>query len=239
VTIGRAPVDIVRGSLSNQVRRSDEIRVGNARIRFGYTHYDSRWCDDYFYYPYYAFDPYRNNVVCSPWYYYAQLPPYYVTTHCSFVQSYVWSPFIGVRYNWTPIRYNDGYNDGYYNNRRNNDVDYVLDDLTNAFERNDRRAAGRLVPRGGKVAIIIDGQYAYSINADDFYDTFMDAINNTRTRDYQILDVQTRRDTIAVRARHDYEDPWGRRVSVYHYFRLEEDGRDWVIREFGTSESRW
>ena len=232
VVIGRAPVDIVRGTLGNQVRRADEIRVGGSKIRFGYTHYDSRWCDDYFYYPYYAFDPYARASVCSPWYFYPQLPPYYSATRC-YVGTYVWSPFVGISYTWSaPSR-------SYWGDRRYSDLDYAIDDIVHAFEDYYRRAISRLVPRNGRVAIIIEDRYAYSMNADDFYDTFMDAVYNTRTRDYRIMDIKTSRDGAAVWARHDYEDPWGRRTSVYHYFRLEQEGRDWVIREFGTNETRW
>jgi len=231
VAIDRAPIDLNRGSLGNQVRRSDEIRVGNLRIRFGYTHYDSRWCDDYFYYPHYVFDPYASNWACSPWYYYASLPPYFLSSRCNFSTVY-WSPFSGNRYRWNPPTQNSW-------NRDYSELDYVIQDIVLAFEEGDRRAVGRLVPRYGQVGIIIDGRYDYGMRSDDFYDTFLDAVDNTRTRDYQILDVQYRRDSAAVWARHEYEDPWGRRVSVYHYFKLETEGRNWVIREFGTSNSRW
>lgn len=220
-----------RGSLGNQVRRSDEIRVGNLRIRFGYTHYDSRWCDDYFYYPHYVFDPYATSWACSPWYYYASLPPYFLSSRCIFSTVY-WSPFSGTRYRWNQPTQNSW-------NRDYSELDYVIQDIVLAFEEGDRRAVGRLMPRYGQVGIIIDGRYDYGMRSDDFYDTFLDAVDNTRTRDYQILDVQYRRDSAAVWARHDYEDPWGRRVSVYHYYKLETEGRNWVIREFGTSNSRW
>lgn len=234
--IGRAPVDVIRGSLTTQVRRSDTVRIGGTTIRFGYTHYDYRWRDDYFCYPHYVFDPYAYNSYCSPWYYYPQLPPYFLASRCYVVPNYYWSPFIGVSYTWYPPSNSNTY---YNNGRRLSDFDYAIDDIVNSFENDDRRAVSRLVPRSGRVAILIDGKYAYSMNADDFYDTLLDATQNSKTTDYKILDVQTNRDGAAVWARHDFEDPWGRRESVYHYFRLEQDGRDWVIREFGTSENRW
>ncbi len=235
VQIDRAPIDLKRGSLGNQIRRSDDIRIGNVRIRTGYNHYDRRWRDDYFYYPHYVFDPYMADFVCSPWYYYPQLPPYFSARRCFVPTYYAWQPFYGVRYVYQS--YNSYNND--YRNRDRNELDYVIEDITYAFTDGDRRSIDRLVPRRGNVSIIMDGRYAYSLQPDDFYDTLMDATQNTQTSEYKILDVQYRKDVASVYARHDFEDPWGRRTSVYHYFRLEPEGRDWVIREFGTSNTRW
>jgi hypothetical protein len=232
LNIDRMPIDIRRGSLGNMVRRSDSIYINNTRIRFGYNHYDSRWCDDYFYYPHYIFDPYGMDWVFSPWYYYPQLPGYFNSRRCYFPTSYTWAPFYGVRYTWNqPSRE--------YWNRNYNELDYVIDDIRNAFMDGDRRAVDRLIPRRGNVAIINEGRMAYSLRPDDFYDTFLDGIENSRTIDYRILDVQYRRDAASIFARHDFEDPWGRRLSVFHYYKVEAEGRDWVIREFGTSSRSW
>lgn len=218
--------------MRDQIRRSDEIRIGNVRIRIGYDHYDYRWRDDYFYYPHYVFDPYVADFVCSPWYYYPQLPPYFNSRRCYFPTVYTWQPFYGVRYQYQqPSRTNW--------NRDYNELDYVVEDITYAFMDGDRRSIDRLIPRRGNIAIIMDNRYAYSLLPEDFYDTIMDAVQNSRTREYKILDVQYRRDAASVFARHDFEDPWGRVTSVYHYFKLEPEGRNWVIREFGTSNSRW
>lgn len=214
------------------VRRSDEIRINNTRIRFGYTQYDSRWCDDYFSYPYYVFDPFQRDFACSPFYYYPQLPAYFNVSRCYFPTSYVWAPFYGVRYTWNQPRRE-------YWNRDYNELDYVIEDIVDTFMNSDRRAINRLVPRYGQVGIVMDGRFAYNLRPDDFYDTLVDAAENTRTRDYRILDVQYRRDAASVFARHDFEDPWGRSTSVFHYFKLEIEGRNWVIREFGTSYNRF
>jgi hypothetical protein len=221
------------GTIGGLVRRADEIRIGSTRIRYGYNHYDSRWCDDYFYYPYYIFDPYAYNYwAFSPWYYYPHLPPYFDSRRCYFPTTYLWSPFYGSRYTWRqPSRD--------YWNRDYSELDYVIEDIRNAFLDGDRRAVDRLMPHRGSVAIITDGRFAYQMRPEDFYDTFLDAVESTRTREYRILDVQTRRDTASIFAQHDFEDPWGRRTSVYHYYKVELEGRNWVIREFGTSYNRW
>ena len=178
------------------------------------------------------FDPYRSDFAFSPFYYYAHLPPYFNAARCYFPGNYVWAPFYGVRYQWNqPSRS--------YWNRDYNDLDYVVEDIRNAFMDGDRRAIGRLVPRYGQVGIIMDGRYSYSLRPDDFYDTLLDAAENTSTRDYRIVDVQYRRDAASVFAVHDFDDPWGRRTTVHHYFKLEVEGRNWVIREFGTNQNRW
>jgi hypothetical protein len=233
ITIGRAPIDLRGGSLSNQIRREDRVRITNGHIRFGYYHYDRRWCDDYFYYPYYSFDPWQGNCVYSPWYYYASLPPYLTFTRIICINNYAWSPFVGVDYRWSRPS-NDRWGSGNYSS-----LDYAIDDLQIAFEENDRRSAERLIPRNGNIAILMDGQYSYSLNPDDFYDMFMDAVDNTRTRSYRIVDVKRTANVARVRAEHDYEDPWGRITRVYHYIRLEYERGAYVIREFGTSDSRW
>ena len=233
ISIDRIPSTFNKRNMGGMVRRADEVRVGNLRIRFGYNHYDSRWCDDYFYYPHYVFDPYAyNDWVFSPWYYYPQLPPYFNSRRCYFPTSYIWTPFYGVRYTWRqPSRE--------YWNRDYNELDYVVEDIVSAFTDGDRRAVERLVPQRGNVAIVTDGRFAYQMRPDDFYDTFLDAVENTRTINYRILDVQYRRDVASIFAQHDFEDAWGRRTSVYHYYRVEAEGRNWVIREFGTSYNRW
>jgi hypothetical protein len=231
--IDRAPLGIKRGSLGGLVRRSDhDIQINGTRIRFGYTHYDRRWCDDYFYYPHYVFDPCQTNFVFSPFYYYAHLPAYFNQSRCYFPGITIWRPFIGIRYQWNqPSRE--------YYNRNHNELDYVIEDIVKVFMDSDRRAINRLLPRRGNVGIIVDGQYSYALRSDDFYDTMLDAAESSQTVDYRILDIQYQRDTASVYARHDFDDPWGRRTSVFHYYKLEVEGRDWVIREFGTSNDRW
>lgn len=229
-------IDVRSGSLQFQVRREDNVRYAN-RYRSGYVQYDSRWCDDFFYYPYYTFTPFSNQCVISPWYYYPQLPGYLAYNRIMIINTRP-CVFIGNVYNWSrPARYGDSYGYGYGYNR--SDLDYALDDLVSAFERNDRRAVGRLVPYRGRVDIALEGQFAYSLDADDFYDMYLDLVMSTRTRSYDILDVRTYRDEVTVLARHDYIDPWGRSDRVYHYYRLRRDRNIYTIMEFGTSQNRF
>lgn len=234
--IRQAPTQILsKGSLTSQVLRSEQIRV-NSQFRNGYYSYYNNWRDDYFYYPYYQFSPYQNNCSFSPWYYYPHLPAYISIARIFYVSDLSWSSGNGTNYNWN--RGNRGNGWGWGNDRGGDVLDESLWDLVNAFERQDRRALGRLVPRRGKVNIYMDDSYCYSLEADDFYDLLLDNIETTRTVRYEIERVRTWRDEAQVTARHEYVDPWGRRSSVYHNFRLEEDRYGYIITDFRTSWRR-
>ncbi|MFZ4509061.1 MAG: hypothetical protein ACOYON_15340 [Fimbriimonas sp.] len=231
-SFGRAPERIQAPSLESKVRREERISLTVNGYRRGYYHYDRRWTDNDFCYPHYAFDPYdypRAN--CSPWYYYPTLPAYVNPARCVYVTSRPSLNWFGRDY-----RYETG-RDGRYSD--NSDLDATVDDIVRAFERTDRRAVGRITAARGNVHINMDGIYRYSLDADDFYDMFNDAIDSTRTLDYRILQVRTYRDSAQVIAQHDYRDPWGRRTTVYHTYFLEYERRSLVIREFGTSDRRW
>ncbi|HCD99525.1 MAG TPA: hypothetical protein DER07_00615 [Armatimonadetes bacterium] len=237
----RAPIDLFKGSLGQQARR-ESVELRTERLRIGYVHYDSRWRDDDFIYAFYEFRPIPGRCTVSPWYYYPHLPGYVRAGRVILVQPvvsiyftsdrfyyYPWrdaTPYVWSRPIWVSDRYHGG------------ELDWALDDLVSIFERRDRRALDRLVPRYGRVGIWIDEDYAYSLGPDDFYDMLLDNAFGTRTRRYDIVDVRRWRDQVRVLARHDYEDPWGRSDTVYHTYRLErQDGR-YVIVDFGTSAFR-
>lgn len=235
ITIDRTPVDLRAGSLENQVRREDRGRLVNNGYRYGYYGYDSRWRDDDFCYPHYRFDPYGRDVLVSPWYYYPHLPGYFVGSRVTAFNIQI-TNFSGDRYNWR-----SSYDDWGWSNRSNHrdrELDGALDDLIDAFEYGDRRAANRLLPRRGTIGIFVDGRYSYAVSADDFADMFQDAIRTTRTQRYEVADVWRNRDGAQVLARHMYTDPWGRRAEVWHRYVLRYDRSDLVIREFGITSWR-
>jgi hypothetical protein len=197
----------------------------------GYVSYSNGWgrrgssFGVSFGYPYYAYDPFLPDVavVASPWYRYSCLPPYIDNTRVIVVNNYP-----SDRGGWQDYDYrSDRRDDGAIND--------ALDDLRDAFERTDDRAANHLVPQDGDVAIFNDGKYDYSLNADDFEKMFLDGVDGSKTVRYEILDTSTRGDEVRVRARHEFEDSWGEQQSVIHTLTLRRD-RDgnYVIREFGT-----
>jgi hypothetical protein len=233
IRIERAPIDIFKGSLSEQVLREDRVRISNRNLRTGYYHYYRNWCDDYFWFNWYVFDPYSNyQCYPSPWYYYPHLPAY-VNRRCTSIVTINLSPWVGTYYQWRrPAYYDYGYGSSY------SPLDYAVDDIARAFERADSRALRRLIPYRERVAIFVDGQYSYSLESQDFETFMMDAIENTRTTRYEITRVERYGREAEIQARHEYEDPWGRRTSVYHTYRLEQDRGNYVITRFGTSYYR-
>lgn len=240
INIGKAPTSVLGGTLEHQVRREDRTReIHNRGYRVGYWGYSNGWNDDLFCFRNYVFDPYSNyRCVASPWYYYPHLPGY-LNYSCVRVIQINFGPFHWVDYRWTrPYGYNGGYGYNDYSNRYS-ELDYAVDDIERAFERNDERALGRVMPRRGDVNIWADGRYQYTITADAYYDLMEDNVFSTQTKQYEIISVRTSRGSAEVQARHTYLDPWDRRVTVYHWYRLERERDGYVVRDFGTSDGRW
>ncbi|MCX7800150.1 MAG: hypothetical protein N2109_07395 [Fimbriimonadales bacterium] len=238
-TFRRAPIDLFRGPLAHQaLRESVEIRTSNLRI--GYVHYDSRWRDDDFFYAYYEFRPHPDRCTVSPWYYYPHLPGYIRVGRVVILQPVIAIyPGYDWYYPWRNAVVHGWSRPSWVSDRyRYSEIDWAVDDLVAVFERRDRRALDRLLPRGGKIGVWIDERFAYALSPDDFYDLMLDNAFGTRTRRYDILEVRRWRDQIRVLARHDYEDPWGRLDCVYHTYRLEPEGRGYVIVDFGSSAFR-
>ena len=166
----------------------------------------------------------------SPWYYYASLPGY-LNYNCVHIINFQ-------TFSWNGTRYNYGYNRGGWGNSYNNrtDLDYAIDDLVDAFQNQDRRALGRVIPRSGQIDIFTNGRYDYSIDADSYYRLMLDGIYNSETRRYSIVSVETYRGSAEVVAKHEFSDPWGRRQTVYHWYRLESSRNGYEITRFGTSD---
>lgn len=229
-----------KGSIAQQALRS-----GNAQpvhYRSGYYQYGNNWRDDYFRYSYYQFSFGNNRCSVSPWYYYWNLPPYISVTRIIYVDN-----FRGCNWGYGDVytyRVNSPYlkNNPYYGGSvyKQTDLDYALEDLEYAWEYADRRSISRLVPDRGRVNIYHDGQYSYSLSSDDFYDMLVDAVYATDTENYEIASVRVNRNEATVTGKHYFYDAWGGRQVVYHSYRLEREGRDWVITDFSTgTRSLW
>ena len=202
-------------------------RVERQNWRTGYWAYWTGWTDSFFCYPFYSFDPYDGPCYSSPWYYYPCLPAYLDASRVIIADSLPSENWTGQDYNWQPQEAEA---------RSSNVLDYSIDDMVNAFQEDDHKAIDRLIPQDGNVNIYVDSQYSYSLAANDFYDTYIDGIESTKTDHYEILDVKVNDDgTARVTAKHIYDDPWGKRAFVYHSYFLVKEGNQFVIREFGTS----
>ncbi|MCW5941195.1 MAG: hypothetical protein KIS66_03125 [Fimbriimonadaceae bacterium] len=222
-------IDIFSGPLDSQVRREDRIRIITGGRR-GYSHYNRDWCDDWFAFPFYAFDPYRYRCVIGPWYCYPHLPAYLVVSRVMYIEVPVIS--YGYPYRWNRV-------DTGWGADRYSELDYSVDDLVRGFERRDMNLVARLVPNDGRINYYFDGRYEYSIRADDFYGLLSDLVEGTLTQEYRVLDVRRDGRFATIFAEHVYQDTWGARRSSYHMFRLEDVRGRYEIRDFGTSNNRW
>jgi len=198
--------------------------------RYGYYHYNRHFRDDHFFFGFYVFEPFGGpSCYCSPWYYYPCLPPYLAPGHVVIVDSFYSTGWVGRPYAYTPVPVNPNAN-------KATDLDFAVQDIVAAFQDDDRRALGDLVPKDGKVNIFTEGNYSYSLGADEFYDLYKDGIENVHTQHYSIEKVETsEKGDVRVLARHDYTDPWDQEQTVYHTYYLVHEGQNYVIREFGTS----
>lgn len=188
-----------------------------------------------------------NNFVISPFYWYPFVPGY-LNFGNVFVGNWVspWAWNLGVVYNWNDgwnNNFNGGWNNNWdntnrWNNRRDAELDYALEDIEMAFQRGDQRSLDRLVPQNGRIAIMRDNRYDYSINSQDFYDMLNDLTGSSQTRRYRIAEVRTQRNSARILASHDFTDPWGNRQTVWHTYYLEFERDGYVVREFGSSNRR-
>ena len=218
IIIGAAPHGII-GNWGGRGYREN--------FRHGYWGYWAGWTDAYFCFPFYVFDPIVGPCYCSPWYYYPCLPAYVAAPRVIIVDQYPSTNWSGEDYNWQPAQTEE---------RSSSLLDYSVDDIVNAFQEDDHKAIDRLIPQDGNVNIYVDGKYSYSLSSNDFYDTYVDGIESTKTDHYEIVDVKSNADgTAKVTAKHIYTDPWGKRAFVYHTYFLAKEGSQYVIREFGTS----
>ncbi len=261
--IGAAPHGrIDRATLGNIIGNGN----GNPGLyrggwRTGYFGYGSGWRDSFFAFPFYCFDPWFAPCYVSPWWYYPCLPAYIAAPNVIIVDTYPSTNWTGSEYNWDPGTQGApaaapvptgqggdatggaggaGDDDHPAALTHNQVLDDSVQDLINAFEQDDQKAIDRVVPHSGNVNIYTDGKYSYSLKSNDFYDTYVDGIESTKTDRYEVLDVKEGKDGTSARvvAKHVYNDPWGNRTYVYHSYFLQKEGDQFVIREFGTSDYR-
>ena len=127
------------------------------------------------------------------------------------------------------MRYEDG------NVRLNRDLDDTILDIRDSVEKNDYHLAGDLIPRGYRVRIDPPLGRPYYLDSDEFYSLYSDMVSTTKTRHFDITDVQEGRDWAQVYVRHTFDDPWNRSNTTYMRYTLELAGGHYRIAEFATS----
>ena len=212
-TVGAPPGGMTSGM---QISPNNRRPVVNG-MRFGYVHYRRDWQDSWFSYPRYVYYPNQiGGQFPSPWYTYFSLPPYIYGPQITYITPPIfdWSD----RYQYGQLR----------------DLDDAIQTIILSFQYGRSRDIESLIPRRGLVGVGFNGAYQYSIPADDFLDLYTDGITNSRTTGYRITQILMSGDFAQVAATHFYVDPWGRQRQARHIYILEQDRRDYVIREFSV-----
>ncbi|BCW95796.1 MAG: hypothetical protein WHS44_07420 [Fimbriimonadales bacterium] len=191
-------------------------RFGN--LRFGYQYY--------YIYP----DPYR--VVYAPYWYYDPCPPFLVVYRVVYLPPRPHTVLVEV-----PIYVETPY---YLERRPLDSQQQLLSDLRAAWMLRDPSYLTRYIRPESYISIYLDGQYAYSVPAQDYIDMTRDAIRAVRTEQIRFYRVTRRGETqLVVRGEHQYiDDATGVRRLVYIQYTFERvDGR-WYLIEAGSSANR-
>ncbi|MDW8106021.1 MAG: hypothetical protein RMK45_00935 [Armatimonadota bacterium] len=192
-----------------------EYQLG--RFRFSYRYY--------YVYP----EPYR--VVYAPYWYYDPCPPFIV------VYRVVYMPPPRTVFVEVPLQIESPY---YLERRQPDEQQQLLSDLRAAWLLRDPSFIERHIRPNSYIAIYLDGQYAYSLPAQDFVELTRDAIRAVKTEQIRFTRVSKRGDTqLVVRGEHHYiDEATGIRRLVYIHYTFERvDGR-WYLIEAGSSANR-
>jgi hypothetical protein len=191
-------------------------RFGNFRFEYGY----------YYIYP----EPYR--VVYAPYWYYDPCPPFVTVYRVVYLPPRPHTVLVEV-----PIVVETPY---YLERRPLDSQQQLLSDLRAAWMLRDPSYLTRYIRPESYIAIYLDGQYAYSLPAQDFIEMTRDAIRAVRTEQIRFYRIAKRGDTqLVVRGEHQYiDDATGVRRLVYIQYTFEQvDGR-WYLIEAGSSANR-
>ena len=192
-------------------------------------------------YRYYTYDYRAGYAYPSLYcYYYGFFPPYIYSHRVYYIHRvfpavvYVEIPIIVFRDNY--VDYDSYYSNGW----RYRSVAEAVGDIEHAWERGDIDLLMDHVRRGDKIDISLKGEYAYSVDSEDYRDMTLDAMKNIDTVSFEFYDVKWHdsREAVAY-GKHvyydDYDSENGDRKTVYVKYRLEKSGAEWYITEVGTS----
>lgn len=193
-----------------------EYRLGN--FRFGYRYY--------YIYP----DPFR--VVYAPYWYYDPCPPFVVVYRVVYMPPRPHTVLVEV-----PIYVESPY---YLERRPLDDRQRLLSDLRAAWMLRDPSFLERYIRPNSYIAIYLDGQYAYSLPAQDYIEMTRDAIRAVKTEQIRFDRITRRGDTqLVVRGEHQYlDEATGVRRIVYIHYTFERVEDRWYLIEAGSSASR-
>lgn len=115
----------------------------------------------------------------------------------------------------------------------------ALRDIARAWESGDADIIQRYVRRNSRIAIFLKGEYAYSVDRDDYYEMTLDAMKAIKTSSFEFYRLRQRGPLeVVAYGKHVYYDDWYYycpRKTIYVRYTFERQGDDWYITEVGTS----
>ncbi|NUL81572.1 MAG: hypothetical protein HUU60_02470 [Armatimonadetes bacterium] len=184
-------------------------------------------------YGYYCWEPVVQRVCYTPYWYYITTPafiPYWrVVIFDRPLYVILETPFV--------------ISSGYYLERpaRQESVyEIMVGDVRRAWTLRDPDYLERYVRPNSYVSIFLDGQYAYSLPAEDYLNMTQDALRSVRTSRLTFEKTFKRgNDQFVMYGTHDYVDEQGNTRRVYVMYAFQQDGRSWYLIDAGSSDRPW
>jgi hypothetical protein len=195
--------------------------------RTGFYYYPATYYDRPCYFAYWA-PIYAPGFSYRSVYFSFGLFPYVTVTRISSLS------YTRVNYVSTPI-YIDG---TYYHNSRYDRVDDTLSDIRSAWISGRYDLIERHVRADRSIAVLLDGQYDYSIVGDDYLAMTRDALGDLETTGFVWNKVRERADgTLTAFGEHSFWSADNVR-TVYVSYTFQKVGSSYYITEVGSSDYR-
>jgi hypothetical protein len=144
-------------------------------------------------------------------------------------------PYVSISYCSAPIIIENSY---YLDRQRDHELDDTLADIRSAWIDGRSDLISRHVNNNRDIAVLLDGSYNYSIDADDYLDMTSDAVDQMKTISFTWQSVRKRTDgSYAAFAKHTYVDQSGIAQTVYVSYTLYGRLGSYDIVEVGSSKS--
>lgn len=126
----------------------------------------------------------------------------------------------------------------YYLSRDTSDLDRALADIRDAWTGGRYDLIDRHIDSSERIAVLLDGRYDYSIDADDYTDMTSDALDEVSTLSFTWESIRERTDgDYTAFGKHLFRDSRGDLQTVYVSYTLRRIGQDYMIEEVGSSNS--
>jgi len=135
-------------------------------------------------------------------------------------------------------KYINADSDEYYlAGRVNNELDYTLSDIRKSWLDGRSDLIGIHVRKDQMIAVLLDGDYDYSLESVDYTQMTFDAIDQTKTSRFTWESIRQRSNgDYTAFAKHTYIDSSNNEQVVYVSYTLRKIGRNYYIVEVGSSK---